>query len=78
RIAQFFDQRVIALTKAGVARDRLILDPGMGFFLGASPDVSLTVLDGLSDIKRAFELPLFVSVSRKGFLRKLTSRPVAE
>lgn len=78
RVIQFFDRRVHALTKAGIARERLILDPGMGFFLGASPEVSLTVLEGLSDIKKAFGLPLFVSVSRKGFLRKLTGRPVAE
>ena len=78
RIFKFFEQRVNALTKAGIARERLILDPGMGFFLGASPEVSLTVLKGLSQLKSAFGLPLFVSVSRKGFLRKLTGRPVAE
>ena len=78
RITAFFDRRVDALIQAGVARERLILDPGMGFFLGASPDVSLTVLQGLSEIKQAYGLPLFVSVSRKGFLRKLTGRPIAE
>ena len=27
-------QRIAALTKAGIARERLILDPGMGLFLG--------------------------------------------
>jgi len=78
RITAFFDRRVSALTKAGIARERLILDPGMGFFLGASPEVSLTVLEGLPEIKTAFGLPLLVSVSRKGFLRKLTRRAVAE
>jgi dihydropteroate synthase type 2 len=78
RIAAFFDRRVHALAKAGIARERLILDPGMGFFLGASPEVSLTVLEGLPEIKAAFGLPLLVSVSRKGFLRKLTRRAVAE
>ncbi len=78
RIAAYFESRVNALTQAGIARERLVLDPGMGFFLGASPEVSLTVLRGLSEIKSAFGLPLLVSVSRKGFLRKLTRRPVAE
>jgi dihydropteroate synthase type 2 len=78
RIAAFFDRRVSALTNAGIARERLILDPGMGFFLGASPEVSLTVLKGLPEIRSAFGLPLLVSVSRKGFLRKLAHRPVAE
>jgi dihydropteroate synthase type 2 len=78
RIGAYFDRRVKALTQAGIARERLILDPGMGFFLGAAPEVSLTVLARLSELKRAFGLPLFVSVSRKGFLRKLTGRPVSE
>ncbi len=78
RIAAFFTARVKALTGAGVARERLILDPGMGFFLGADPEVSLTVLRRLPELKIAFGLPLMISVSRKGFLRKLSGRKMAE
>src|SRR5262249_49173823 len=37
RIADFFDARIAALTAAGVARSRLILDPGMGLFVGNTP-----------------------------------------
>jgi dihydropteroate synthase type 2 len=77
RIGEFFEARVAALTGAGVARERLTLDPGMGFFLGADPEVSLTVLRRLPELKQRFGLPLLVSVSRKGFLRKLTGRNVA-
>ncbi len=57
RIAAFFETRIKALILAGVARERLILDPGMGFFLGANPDVSLTVLRWLPELKAAFGLP---------------------
>ena len=78
RIRSFFDRRLKALTDAGIARDRLIIDPGMGFFLGTDPEVSLTVLRCLPELKAAFGLPILVSVSRKGFLRKLVQRPVAE
>ena len=78
RILGFFDRRIEALLTAGVTRERLILDPGMGFFLGAAPEVSLNVLRRLPELKAAFGLPLLISVSRKGFLRKLTNRPVAE
>jgi dihydropteroate synthase len=78
RIADFFEARIAALTQAGVARSRLILDPGMGLFLGTKPEVSLTVLRRLPQLKAAFGLPLFVSVSRKSFLRKLTGRSVEE
>jgi len=77
RIKAFFEARIAALIAAGISRERLILDPGMGFFLGAAPEVSLTVLRRLPELK-TFGLPVLVSVSRKGFLRKLTGRGVAE
>jgi dihydropteroate synthase type 2 len=77
RIEAFFAGRLDALTRAGVARERLIIDPGMGLFLGADPEVSLTVLRGLSSLKQRFPVRLMISVSRKGFLRRLTGRPVA-
>jgi len=78
RIHRFFDARLTALTKAGVARDRLIVDPGMGFFLGSDPETSFTVLRAIPALKRAFDLPVLISVSRKSFLRKITGRPPAE
>ena len=78
RVADFFDARIEALTQAGVARERLILDPGMGLFVGTRPEVSLTILRRLPQLKSAFGLPILVSVSRKSFLRKLTGRSVGE
>jgi dihydropteroate synthase type 2 len=74
RIHRFFEQRFAALTKAGVAQDRLILDPGMGFFLGTDAETSFTVLRAIPELKAAFGVPLLVSVSRKSFLRKITGR----
>jgi dihydropteroate synthase type 2 len=71
RILAFFEQRLAALTAAGIAKDRLILDPGMGFFLGTNPETSLTVLGRLPELEGAFGLPLLVSVSRKSFLKAL-------
>ena len=74
RVMNFFDRRILALEAAGIARSRLILDPGMGFFLGTAVDASYTVLRQLPALKQAFSLPLLISVSRKSFLRKLTGR----
>lgn len=37
RIVAFFKRRVRELEQAGIARERLILDPGMGMFLGSNP-----------------------------------------
>jgi dihydropteroate synthase type 2 len=78
RIRRFFEARIAALTAAGIARERLILDPGMGFFLGRDPDTSLTMLRRLGDLKNCFGLPLLVSVSRKSFIRTLAGRSAAE
>lgn len=75
RILGFFEQRLAVLVAAGIARERLILDPGMGFFLGTNPETSLTVLGRLPELADAFGLPLLVSVSRKSFLRALPGTP---
>eukprot|EP00439_Symbiodinium_sp_Y106_P087447 s1_g54.t1 len=75
-VTRFFEARFGALERAGVARDRLILDPGMGFFLGNQPGPSLEVLRGLGTLKERFDVTLLVSVSRKSFLRKLAGAEV--
>lgn len=75
-VTRFFETRFGALERAGVARERLILDPGMGFFLGNQPEPSLEVIRGLGTLKERFDLPLLVSVSRKSFLRKLAGADV--
>jgi dihydropteroate synthase type 2 len=78
RVTAFFDARIAALTAAGVARDRIILDPGMGQFVGADPQNSLILLRRMPELKARYGLPVLISVSRKGFLRKLTGRRIEE
>nr|WP_244223338.1 dihydropteroate synthase [Amycolatopsis circi] len=73
-IERFFDQRLAALETAGVARERLVVDPGLGYFLGQTPEPSMTVLDRLKTLQARFGLPVLVSPSRKSFLRTLTGR----
>lgn len=78
RLFTFFDARVAALTGAGVARGRLVLDPGMGFFLGTDAQTSMEVLRRLPELKARYGLPVLVSVSRKSFVRALAGVSVAE
>ena len=78
RVTRFFDARLKALTEAGIAPGRMILDPGMGQFVGSDPENSLILLRRLPELKARLGLPLLVSLSRKGFLRKMTGRPVTE
>lgn len=74
RIERFFASRLMQLEAAGIARERLILDPGMGFFLSSRAEASLRILTGLRWLKQAFGLPVMVSVSRKSFLAAITGR----
>lgn len=77
-IFRFFDSRIAALTRAGVDRERLILDPGMGFFLSPNAEASLQVLSELPTLKAEFGLPLLVSVSRKSFIAATTGLPTEQ
>ncbi len=77
RLFRFFDERVAALERAGIARNRIVLDPGMGFFLGTDPEVSLAVLRRLGELKARYNLPVLISLSRKSFIRKLANVDVA-
>jgi dihydropteroate synthase len=77
RIVAFFTERVAALEQAGITRERIIIDPGMGFFLSSRPEASLHVLARLAELKRAFGLPVLVSLSRKSFLRSIIGRASA-
>lgn len=77
-IDRFFERRLRDLESAGIARERLVVDPGMGFFLGSDPEASLAVVRAIPDLRRRFGRPVFVSVSRKSFLRRLTGRPLEE
>jgi dihydropteroate synthase len=55
---------------AGVSRDRLLVDPGIGF--GKSPAQSIEVLHRLADLKAALGgLPMLVGTSRKRFIGEL-------
>jgi dihydropteroate synthase type 2 len=71
-IERFFEARLAALVRAGVAEERLIIDPGMGFFLGREPRASIAVLQRIAVLRARFGRPVLVSVSRKSFLRELT------
>jgi dihydropteroate synthase type 2 len=76
-IGRFFAQRLPALRAAGIGPDRLIIDPGLGYFLGSSPEPSLTALARIGKLRDTFSLPVLVSPSRKSFLRTLTGRDIA-
>ncbi len=73
-VARFFTERIDACGQAGIARDRLILDPGFGF--GKTLQHNLDLLRSL-DAFADFNLPLLVGISRKSMIGMLLdNRPV--
>jgi dihydropteroate synthase type 2 len=77
-IEDFFDARLRVLRDAGVPPGRLVIDPGLGYFLGSTPEPSVAALGRIRDLKERFGLPVLVSPSRKSFLRALTGRALAD
>jgi dihydropteroate synthase type 2 len=75
---RFFARRLTALQAAGISRDRLIIDPGLGYFLGSTPAPSLAALARIRELKDTFGMPVLVSPSRKSFLRAVTGRDIAQ
>ena len=64
-VAEFFARSLEVAAKAGIANDRLVLDPGIGF--GKTPEQSITCIARL-DAWQNFNLPLLVGASRKRFI----------
>ncbi len=58
-------QRIAAAERAGIARDRIAIDPGIGF--AKTAEQSLELLRRLPQL-RALGCPILVGVSRKSFL----------
>ncbi len=73
-ISRFFEERLVFAQNAGIALDRLALDPGIGF--GKTSAHNLEILARLEEFQR-FRRPICLGVSRKGFVgRLLNNRPV--
>lgn len=74
-VKDFLSARMHAAQNAGIARERLVVDPGFGF--GKTVEHNLTLLAHLGEF-RDLNAPLLAGLSRKSTLGKLTGRPVAE
>ncbi|HTM58942.1 MAG TPA: dihydropteroate synthase, partial [Burkholderiales bacterium] len=74
-VKDFLSARMHAAQDAGIARDRLVVDPGFGF--GKTVEHNLTLLAHLEAF-HDLGAPLLAGLSRKSTLGKLTGRPVAE
>ncbi len=72
-IIDFFSERVAWLTENGVDRNRLIIDPGIGF--GKTLQHNLSILKHLDELA-SLGLPVLLGHSRKRFLGEITEIPL--
>jgi dihydropteroate synthase len=71
----FLEGRVQACLEAGIAADRLAIDPGIGF--GKTFEHNMTLLRELGELA-SIGRPVVLGVSRKGMLGQVTGRPRGE
>ena len=74
-VIRFLADRVTVCVAAGIARERLLIDPGFGF--GKTLQHNLALLRGLGQF-RQLGLPILIGISRKSMLGAITGKPVGE
>ena len=67
-VIAFFARSLEIASQAGIARDKIVLDPGIGF--GKTPEQSIACLARLGEFKR-FGLSLLIGASRKRFINSI-------
>jgi dihydropteroate synthase len=71
-IAAFFERSLAIAARAGIERDLIVLDPGIGF--GKTAEQSMTAIARLDRLK-TFGLPLLVGASRKRLINTVVPAP---
>ncbi len=73
-VTEFFSRSLEIAWQAGIAREQIVLDPGIGF--GKTPEQSFACIAKLHEW-RGFNLPIMVGASRKRFIDSITpSQPM--
>lgn len=70
-VRDYLRQRIAAAEQAGIARDRMVVDPGFGF--GKTLDHNLELLRRLDEIA-TLAVPVLAGLSRKSMIGTLTGR----
>jgi dihydropteroate synthase len=74
-ICRYLEDRLVALEEQGISRERVAIDPGIGF--GKTAAHNLEILKNIPAL-HALGRPVCIGHSRKQFLKKLLGRPVDE
>lgn len=75
-VIAFLRERIAALEAAGVDRERICVDPGLGF--GKTVEHNYALLKNTGRIADELGLPVLIGLSRKSMIGAVTGRPVEE
>lgn len=75
-VGDFLQQQMQRCLQAGIAADRICLDPGIGF--GKTADHNMALMRGIPQLHQRLQRPLLIGHSRKRFLSKILGRDVEE
>jgi dihydropteroate synthase len=74
-VRAFLAQRLAAAERAGIVRERIVIDPGFGF--GKTFEHNVALLHGFSDLAQ-LGVPVLAGLSRKSMLGRITGRDAGE
>ena len=69
-MARYLNERVAVCAQAGIASERITLDPGFGF--GKTLQHNIALMRHLPELMQATGLPMLIGVSRKRMIGELT------
>lgn len=77
-VKNFLKQRVQACEDLGIKRERIMIDPGIGYgSFGKKTEDNLKILKDLEQLK-TLNLPILIGPSRKTFIGDILKKPVTE
>ncbi len=75
-VTAFLQERIETIGQAGIARNRLCIDPGFGF--GKTLEHNLALLKNIGPMQASLDLPLLAGLSRKSMIGAITGKPVED
>ena len=75
-VIAFLRERIDTMTAAGIARERLCVDPGFGF--GKTVEQNYALLRATRQLRSELNLPVLAGLSRKSMIGAVTGRPVEQ
>lgn len=75
-VREFLRERISLMEQVGIARDRICVDPGLGFGKNLAHNIAL--LKNTNQLQTALNSPMLIGLSRKTMIGALTDKPVEQ